>query len=476
MVRVKLLLAAALLLLGPVRVHAALAENTTFEVRQAGAAANGGCFVEGASGTDFSQQAAAQYGASDLVLVTTTTMSSATHLFDASDIGNCIHITAGTGFTVGYYQILSQAAGVATVDRAAGTMGSTGGTYAVGGALALMSNITNTVSGNRVWVRADATYTVAASQTVALSTQIVIEGYGTTRGDGGSPTFQATASSVTVVNGLSGAGMIFANFILDCNNQAASAGLNSASDQKQFVNIVVTNCGATGIFINGPSTCIHCRVSGQFGGSPFFFGSQFGNTCVDCSAIYTGSSNATGIFNFNSGGFCIRCVGVGNAMTTTTDVFLFGANGGHVESGVCYNAGRDCYRMTASGASSLNVSIRNSIAYTAGGWCFNAPGGAATRNDFQAYFLDYNAVSATCALGEYNVIPAGPNDVTLTADPFTNAGANDFSLNNTSGGGAALKGSGFPGVSGVGTGFMDIGALQAQAASGGTPVNSGVVQ
>jgi len=52
--------------------------------------------------------------------------------------------------------------------------------------------------------------------------------------------------------------------------------------------------------------------------------------------------------------------------------------------------------------------------------------------------------------------------ITLTADPFTNAAAGDFSLNNVAGGGALLRGLGFPGVfpGGLTTGYLDVGAVQ----------------
>ena len=55
----------------------ALAAASVVEVRTAGNDTNGGGFVTGASGTDFSQQDAAQCTATDLVLVTTTTATSA---------------------------------------------------------------------------------------------------------------------------------------------------------------------------------------------------------------------------------------------------------------------------------------------------------------------------------------------------------------------------------------------------------------
>jgi len=62
---------------------------------------------------------------------------------------------------------------------------------------------------------------------------------------------------------------------------------------------------------------------------------------------------------------------------------------------------------------------------------------------------------------------ASPGDVTLTADPFTNSAAGDYSLNGTAGGGAACKGAGAPGAfaGGTSTGSLDIGPVQSAAAA-----------
>jgi hypothetical protein len=58
----------------------------------------------------------------------TNKITSASYTFVAADVGGIFQVTAGTGFTVGDYTIASVAAGTATMDRAVGTAGSTGGT------------------------------------------------------------------------------------------------------------------------------------------------------------------------------------------------------------------------------------------------------------------------------------------------------------------------------------------------------------
>ena len=97
----------------------ALAAAIVWEVRGgAGNDNNGGGFKTGASGTDRSQQDAAHISRTDLVIgVDTATITSVATPFTSAEIGNLIQITAGTGFTVGFYEITAVAATVATVDR-----------------------------------------------------------------------------------------------------------------------------------------------------------------------------------------------------------------------------------------------------------------------------------------------------------------------------------------------------------------------
>lgn len=57
-----------------------------------------------------------------------TKVTSASRNFVAADVGRILYVSGGTGFTVGYYVVVSVASNAATLDRAVGTTGSTGGT------------------------------------------------------------------------------------------------------------------------------------------------------------------------------------------------------------------------------------------------------------------------------------------------------------------------------------------------------------
>ncbi len=180
----------------------AIAATTVWEVRATATAnnVNGGGFnsANAAPGTDYSQQDAAQKTHNDLVLAdgdaVPGVVTSAAHPFTADDNGNIIHITAGTGFTAGWYEIVSvDGSGNATLDRQAGTSDGekTGGTYYMGGAMSLSSSLDDdfidvVAAGNTVWIKAG-TYTPGESMspatpgTAAGRTKFL--GYNTTRGD-----------------------------------------------------------------------------------------------------------------------------------------------------------------------------------------------------------------------------------------------------------------------------------------------------
>lgn len=211
--------------------YAAIGAATVWEIRQDATAnnVNGGGFDSGAAvpGTDYSQQAAAQDYGTDLACadgdVATPTVTSATHNFVAADEGNIIHITAGAGWTAGWYTITDTAANGAILDRACGTDGAkTGGTWYYGGAMSLNSRLDDDffeqlVAGNIVYVKYSATpYALGETVSVAASgtsdAPIKMLGYNTTRGDGETTT-RPTIAKDLITWTITGAYWVIENFI-----------------------------------------------------------------------------------------------------------------------------------------------------------------------------------------------------------------------------------------------------------------------
>lgn len=460
---------------------AALPTNNTltWEVRPTnGNDLYGGCFVSSLGGTDYTQQNTAQYNFTDLVIAATTTnVTSVSHSFVTADVGNCIHISAGTGFTTGWYEIVSVTTGVATLDRSAGTAASTSGTWYEGGALATLTQLNiNMDNGQVAWVKAESNISIASGinfnfggGTGGGNEYPAISGYTTTRNDGGYVTITATAGMAPMIT-LSVYSMRFADFTLNCNSQSNTAALYLNQNASQAVNITATGCTSSAINLNNPyTTCVNCAVSNSFGNQGIYLGGN-PSSCYYCSVfgvaiVNNGSINATGAV------ICVGCI-VANNSTGGKPGFLVTVSQNQFIciNCVAYNNTGDGFNINSAGYG--NITLLNCIAYGNGGYGINIISGPVPLG----YTFNFNGYGSNTS-GNLNNANAGYNDVTLTANPFVNGASNNFALNSTAGGGASLRGTGFPGVLGLGgTGYMDIGTLQHQSTSSSVTTGYPIVQ
>jgi hypothetical protein len=448
----------------------ALSAATVWEVRPAGSGAsdnNGGGFVTGATGTDYSQQDAAAYSGTNLAIdaTTNTKVTSATHNFGAADVGNLLQITAGSGFTAGFYQIVSVAGNAATLDRSAGTLGSTGGTFAVGGALASPGKAAGAkVAGNNVWIKAGTYSITSASTNVAggcvsdsggsgVTAVSRWEGYQTTRGDKGTkPLLQAAGAISSFVLVTVGSYAVVDNLAVDGASKTSSRGFNVGTSASSYIRCKASNCTNNGFFANSLNAFLHfCEATGCTSQPAF-------NFAADTRALYCYAHDNPGVDGFflNASSAHVPAVGCISANN--------GGNGFKAVRHTLINCvavgnGGDGFNWTAG---NFNYMALNCIAYGNSAYGYN--GGSASQL----------ALLLACARGSNTsgatngTITSDEAPVTLTADPFTNAAGGDYSLNTTAGGGALLRGTGQPGpFPGGMTGYPDIGALQSQGAGGG---------
>jgi hypothetical protein len=158
-----------------------------WEIRTTGSNTNGGGFKLGATGVDYSQQAAAQWALTGV----TTSGTGAVFLTSqaaATMVGNTCRVVSGTNFTVGWYEIISVSAGVSvTVDRnccsGAGSNGviNIGGAFKIGGSLdSDFFGTTHKTLENTVYIQSG-TYT--AGEAIQSASTILVVGYKTARGD-----------------------------------------------------------------------------------------------------------------------------------------------------------------------------------------------------------------------------------------------------------------------------------------------------
>ncbi len=435
---------------------------------------NAGYFNAGGSsaGTDFS--ITAPIACTDLAVDATlnTQVTSATISFDATHIRNGLRITAGTGFTQGLYEITAVSGGKATLDRSPGATSITGGTARVGGAFASPGGcgaFLSSAQNPTIYIKnTGTTYSLSNSINVAAGKlrvygagQAFIVGYLTTRTTTNTdvgPTLAPSANSVSyLASGFNG--VLIYNLICD--------------------NSVSAKTGSGGIALDDISTTQRCQaismatgflVVGEFGSGnrPTFLGCY----ASGCTTSYAASAGIAPRF--------IGCVAVGGTgdhfgstagetvywhciskTCATGGVPFRAAVSGHTWIGcVCYNPFSDGFQPAA------DVVLINCVCYGQG---FGGGGGYGFKVDA----ITSGTVMLGCAAGSggsgrsnalasYDLFP-----VTLTGDPFTSASGGDFSLNNTSGAGAALRAVGYP-ISFFGistTNYLDIGAAQHQGAA-----------
>lgn len=425
----------------------ALSANSVFEVRAAGNDTNGGGFVTGASGTDYSQQdskntVGSDISTTDAVADGTTTITSATANFGTTIVGNIIYLQGGTGsLAAGWYQVTARASTTSiTVDRTVAI--GTGITMNIGGALASpgMAGGVGLVNDNKVWVKAG-TYSITSTSTnvaagcVSVAVRTIWEGYNATRGDlGTAPVLQASGISTATLFATTGGQSHVRNLVADGASLTSLRGFSFAVGSLYLCGGI--NCTNSGIVLTGSGvTAVRCYATGCSTATALTTtsGGAYFTVCVAYSNTVTGV-----------GGNAIRCVSVNNSGASSD-----GFNSTLAVSCTAYNNGRDGFRVVSSPTIWLNC-----ISEANGGYGFNGTTGTGTvRISCATYNNTSGATNGTFAYDASNVTGSGSF--------FTNAAGADFSLNNTAGAGAAARAAGYPGALPYGgTGYLDIGALQ----------------
>lgn len=447
----------------------AIASTTVFEVRTTGSDANGGGFNAARGGTDYSQQNAPQ--ATGTVTSSSTTVTATANIFTAAMVGNLIadgttwkEITAYTSPTV------------VTVDSAPSW---TAASIAVGGALASPGKAGGIkVAGNNVYIQSG-TYTLTA-QTANVAGGVISDttggasesalskwvGYATTRtpdnADASKPTISAGslgAGTYTILSGTA-AFVRFHNLIVDCNSQGTSTAFSIGSNGDIISRCDAKNFTKIGISLASSATAWQCTATGGtsaattgFDGSSVVF--------VDCVAY------ANACLGFRTASVCtyVRCQAYGQ--TNSSSGFGDNNDGGSVFID-CVSQGNAGSGFDCSGGFIRSQLYENCIASENGGsgWKTSGAVDGVILSNCAGYLNTSGNYSST------NILHVS-NFAALTGDPFVNAAAGNFALNNTAGAGASCRGQGFPGAfpGGLTTGYIDIGVAQHQDAGGGSSVS-----
>lgn len=438
----------------------ALAAATVWEVRTAGNDTNGGGFVAGASGTDYSQQDAKNTVGSDIsttdaVAVGTTTITSLTANFGTSIVGNIVYFAGGTGSIAGQWRQVTARASTTSITIDTAIAASTGMTMNIGGALASPGQLGAIFVNNNVAYIKNGTYSITSASTNVSggcwsnSNTGRIIGYGTIRAFGNidtSPLLQVNVSTTTLWNG----SQLVYNLNLDGNSQTAAKPIaNGIWFNCQFRNFNVSPTGGP-VFIGCLSTGNSITI---FMGSSAYYCEAYANT----ASGFTPAS-----------GSVINCLSYGNTGGSSDGFTANASNSTRFLNCVAYGNGRNGF----TGGESTITTFQNCIAESNTGVGFT--NGDPTNNIVTATNCGFfsntggNITAPGTTLSTYAI-----NCITGSGSFFTNAAAADFSLNNTSGAGASLREAGTVTVAsqlyprGLTRSYLSIGAAEPLATGGG---------
>ena len=323
------------------------------------------------------------------------------------------------------------------------------------------------VGGDFIYIKSG-TYTLTSTTnnanggrfTIALGVRM--EGYNSTIGDlGTAPVISAgslTSFTMCTVNAsfnVRPAQLV--NIEFDGQSNSTVVGVNNAAAYTRFINrVLVRNC-TTG-----------------------FSGAVSGDGCLfNCAAISCG----TGFLNQYALIGCIAraCSSLGFDKYQTA-IHCIAANNGNTG----FRSLNTINAATVNCASHGNTNYGFEFSYDIGiiGNCI------ATSNTLHGYSLGGGSPNGMPCFNNANWNnTSGANRFTsaveigkidLSANPYTDSTNLDFTLNNTSGGGALLRSAGFPGaILGGNTGYIDVGCYQVASGGGGgglilpRPMNGG---
>lgn len=375
----------------------ALDATIVWEVRVLGAQTNGGGYKPGASGTDYSQQAAAQYA-----LTTVTSAGATATMTHASAaavmVGNTCRVVSGTNATLGWYEIISVVAGVSlTVDRnwctgaVANGVVNVGGAFLIGGTLdADFFSSTNKESGNTIWVAAG-TYTLGESITTT-DTYLILEGYSVARGDKPTGTNRPLISGpARYINFASGVITKFISFTSTSSTGTALFGTYAQAIGCKFVN-TGTTVTAFAADSDSPTTFINCEFINNYG-----YGLSLNTVAVTLINCYIHDC-ATGIYEVGSGTgrVIINCI---------IDTCQTGIVASALSFRLLNSVVRNCV-TGISGAGNYDYSIINNI------FADNVTG-VSWDVEPTSYLLDYNCWSNNTT--DVTNVTKGSHDVTADA-------------------------------------------------------------
>jgi hypothetical protein len=336
------------------------------------------------------------------------------------------------------------------------------GTVMVGGDILYIQNGTYTLANGTVTPATAGGPLTLPAGTSAAPTMVI--GYNSTPGDldavttfANFPTLQSAGAYGAPILATNAYGRL-RNVILD-GASAVTNLLYVTANYWQVFNCKAINFTNIGFYPGDLCRFTRCLATAGHGTpTAGFYGGSSGCTFTACRAT---ANPCSGFENGGSGCVFIDCLSDNNTGGSSHGFANASTYGGMFLNCTAYNNGGDGFNFTGANAGDA-ASMRNCLSISNAGYQVRS---VTTNYASAALDFDYNFFYGTNIRSQ---VPTGAHDVTLTANPLNS----DFTLNSTAGGGAAVRGAGFPGVlpgSSMGTGSTDGGCYQSSGAGGTVP-------
>lgn len=439
--------------------------SVIWEVQTGGNSANGGGFVQGASGTDYSTSTSPQVTFDGATITATTSGASATititgYTVANTDVGNVLNITGGTNFITGRFTISSVSTGSNTWTLNASVTTGVGAamTGRMGGCLDGPGTLSGAMIGsNRAFIKSG-TYSISAGLTFAPGNVTVnsttypttVIGYATTRGDithktnnqSSRPIIQTTTNAITAIT-FSSNGVRLENLIVQTDGVVAGMtnGISFSGNEASAYNCKIGISTSNGITCAGNFSCVEwCEIfAGTAGVGINLSGDSIVRRCWVRDGAYTSSIKTT----------ATSCVIQENIISNITGASADGIvpfSNSFVFGNTVYKCGRHGLSF-ATNAFKL-MFIRGNIFSENGGYGMTDSQNHYTLPNYDGNAF-YNNTSGTRngfdtntginSVGTYTNI----YDLVLLQDPFVAKGSNNFALNNLPGGGGLCRNNGY---------------------------------
>lgn len=432
----------------------AIPSTMVWEANASGSASNGGGFDSAGTGTDRSQSTIPYVEIEQSAVVgsiqATTTNFKFTlgYTVTSADVGNVVYFSgsgAGGLGTVGHYHIVSiSGSDTWVLDRSCGTSGGVP-TGSMGGAKShpvdLITTTTPVVAGNQIYCKG--AFNISATTiTLPAVANVRVSGYTTTRNDGSRPTWTTTANSVTqvTVNSGSATGWLFQDIIFDGDGgtRTTSRGVNMVAGTCAFI-----NCRFRRFNNNAVTTTL----------AGYYLNCEF----LDCTSntVFQGNTGNNNLVGCRFAGNTVLCYSGTNTSRNTLVNCLFHDNTGTTTDGIqsahagAYFNISNC-TIDGCGRHGINLSTVASLGHITN--CLLTNNGVSTAG----YGISTTATNPpifvfNCAFqgnttGETTGLDANrvSGSTSLSGDPYIDRSSDDYRLDNTSGEGAACKGTGYP--------------------------------